>query len=128
MRGFALWSVAALLASAPGTARAESLHLSALRVARHHYPSKGGYARVSVEEAPALVDTSGRRIVTFDIHADGRPIADPLVIFECAGDDCTSLGVARRIASRSSERRVTLLVEHPKRKLVCALADHAPSM
>jgi hypothetical protein len=122
--------------SIPTLARAESLQLKALRVARHNFPGKAGHRRVSVSENPSLITDAGRTIVSFSVSSEGKQVPpNTLVVFESVGSGWVSLGVARESEPRSKGRAdhpssgsgvVTIIVEHPTRRLTC-MAPRAKS-
>ena len=85
-------------------ARAESMHLRALRVARQQFPGRTGARRITVAELPAAAPS----IVAFRVIAEGIPPAT-YVVFTRDGAGWKSLGVCNQPDGRK-------LAESPRRR------------
>lgn len=89
-----------MLGAAPASARQESMHLRALRVARVQYPGRSGARRITVTEVPAAAPGK----VAFRVIAQGIP-PETYVVFERDGAGWKSLGVTNSPDGRTVDAR-----------------------
>ena len=87
--------------SSPGFARAESMQLKALRIARTHFPGRSGARRLIVAEVSGTAATG---IVAYQVRAEGIP-PDTYVVFQLGSDGWKSLGVSNSPDGHSQPKR-----------------------
>jgi len=92
--------VVMMLWASPASAREESMHLRALRVARMQYPGRSGARRITVAEVPAAAPGK----VAFRVIAEGIP-PETYVVFARDGSGWKSLGVTNSPDGRTVDAR-----------------------